>query len=133
MEGKHTYYDLYGGRGSTKSSFIGTMIPLGLMSDPNANAVIFRKVGNTIGTSVYEQILWSLNALGVMDEWKCTTSPYKITYRKTGQVILFRGLDKAKKMKSIKVSQGYLKYLWLNLLTTLNPLNSGKPLAIGQS
>jgi PBSX family phage terminase large subunit len=116
MEGKHTYYDLYGGRGSTKSSFIGTMIPLGLMSDPNANAVIFRKVGNTIGTSVYEQILWGLNALGVMDEWKCTTSPYKITYRKTGQVILFRGLDKAKKMKSIKVSQGYLKYLWFEEL-----------------
>lgn len=115
-EQKHTYYDLYGGRGSTKSSFIGTMIPLGIMEDPNANAVIFRKVGNTIGTSVYEQILWSLNELGVMDEWKCTTSPYKMTYRKTGQVILFRGLDKAKKMKSIKVAHGYLKYLWFEEL-----------------
>jgi PBSX family phage terminase large subunit len=31
-------------------------------------------------------------------------------------VILFRGLDKAKKMKSIKVSQGYLKYLWFEEL-----------------
>lgn len=27
MDGKHTYYDLYGGRGSTKSSFVGVMIP----------------------------------------------------------------------------------------------------------
>ena len=116
VEEKHTYYDLYGGRGSTKSSFIGTMIPLGIMNDPNANAVVFRKVGNTIGTSVYEQILWSLNELGVMDEWKCTTSPYKMTYLKTGQVILFRGLDKAKKMKSIKVAHGYLKYLWFEEL-----------------
>ena len=24
IDGKHTYYDLFGGRGSTKSSFIGT-------------------------------------------------------------------------------------------------------------
>ena len=30
LEGKHTYYDLFGGRGSTKSSFIGTEIPLGM-------------------------------------------------------------------------------------------------------
>ena len=27
LDGKHTYYDLYGGRGSTKSSFVGVMIP----------------------------------------------------------------------------------------------------------
>lgn len=27
LDGKHTYYDLYGGRGSTKSSFVGGMIP----------------------------------------------------------------------------------------------------------
>lgn len=116
MDGKHTYYDLYGGRGSAKSTFIGTMIPLGIMSDPEANAVCFRKVGNTIGTSVYEQILWALEILGVRDKWKCTTSPYKMVYRPTGQVILFRGLDMANKMKSIKVSKGYFKYLWFEEL-----------------
>lgn len=116
MDGKHTYYDLYGGRGSAKSSFIGTEIPLGVMNDPQANAIVFRKVGNTIGTSVYEQILWSLEMLGVRHLWKCTTSPYKMTYIPTGQVILFRGLDKAKKMKSLKVARGYIKYLWFEEL-----------------
>lgn len=116
VDGKHTYYDLFGGRGSTKSSFIGLEIPLGIMDDPQANAVIFRKVGNTIGTSVYEQILWALEALGVRHLWKCTTSPYKMTYIPTGQVILFRGLDKAKKMKSLKVAHGYIKYLWFEEL-----------------
>lgn len=29
IDGKHTYYDLYGGRGSTKSSFISVEIVLG--------------------------------------------------------------------------------------------------------
>lgn len=112
----HTYYDLYGGRGSAKSSFIGTMIPLGIMADPNANAIVFRKISNTIGTSVYEQILWAIEMLGVQDLWKQTTSPYKLTYKPTGQVILFRGLDKAKKTKSIKVAKGYFKYLWFEEL-----------------
>ena len=115
-EGLHTYYDLFGGRGSTKSSFIGTMIVTGVMEDPNANAVIFRKVGNTIGTSVYEQIWWSINELGVQDLWKGCTNPYRLTYKPTGQVILFRGLEKAKKMKSIKVAKGYIKYLWFEEL-----------------
>lgn len=31
IDGKHTYYDLSGGRGSTKSSFVGTEIPLGMI------------------------------------------------------------------------------------------------------
>ena len=116
QDGKHTYYDLYGGRGSTKSSFVGVEIPLGIMQDKNANAVVFRKVASTIGTSVFEQVLWGIDALGVNDLWKATTSPYKLTYRPTGQVILFRGLDKAKKLKSIKVARGYLKYLWFEEL-----------------
>lgn len=37
-------------------------------------------------------------------------------YRPTGQKIIFRGLDKAKKTKSIKTSRGYFKYLWLEEL-----------------
>ena len=116
QDGKHTYYDLYGGRGSTKSSFIGAEIPLGIMQDPMANAIVFRKVASTIGTSVFEQVLWGIDALGANDLWKPTTSPYKLTYKPTGQVILFRGLDKAKKLKSVKVARGYFKYLWFEEL-----------------
>lgn len=114
--GLHTYYDFYGGRGSTKSSCISVEIVLGLMKDPAANAVVFRKVGNTISTSVYEQCLWAIYALGVESKWRATTSPHKLTYKPTGQVILFRGLDAAQKMKSIKVSKGYIKFLWFEEL-----------------
>ena len=116
QDGNHTYYDLYGGRGSTKSSFISVEIILGIMEDPKANGIIFRKVGFTIGTSVFEQCLWAIDALGVKSLWKATSSPYKLTYKPTGQVILFRGLDKAKKLKSVKVARGYLKYLWFEEL-----------------
>ena len=61
----HTYYDLYGGRGGLKSSFISLEIILGMMKDKDANAAIFRKYGVTLRESVYEQILWAIDELGV--------------------------------------------------------------------
>lgn len=116
LDGKHTYYDLYGGRGSTKSSFISVEIVLGMMQDAKegvfSNAVVFRKVGNTLRESVFEQIAWAIDALGVNDLWVSSVSPMQYVYKPTGQKIVFRGLDKAKKTKSIKVSRGYFKYLW---------------------
>lgn len=120
LDGNHTYYDLYGGRGSTKSSFIGTEIPLGMMTDAkdgvHSNAVIFRKVGNTLRESVFEQIAWGIDALGANDLWASSVSPMQYVYKPTGQKIIFRGLDKAKKTKSIKSSKGYFKYLWFEEL-----------------
>lgn len=120
LDEKHTYYDLYGGRGSTKSSFVGVMIPFLMMQDAEnnviSNAVVFRKVGNTLRESVYEQIAWGIDALGVNDLWDSSLSPMQYTYKPTGQKIIFRGLDKAKKTKSIKVKRGYFKYLWFEEL-----------------
>lgn len=113
---RHTYYDLYGGRGGLKSSFISLEIVLGMMKDAQANAVIFRKYAVTLRESVYEQILWAIDALGVSHLWEVRVSPMQCIYRPTGQKIIFRGLDKAKKTKSIKASQGYFKYLWFEEL-----------------
>lgn len=120
LDGNHTYYDLYGGRGSTKSSFISVEIVLGMMQDAenreHTNAVVFRKVGNTLRESVFEQIAWAIDALGVNDLWASSVSPMQYVYKPTGQKIIFRGLDKAKKTKSIKTSRGYFKYLWFEEL-----------------
>jgi PBSX family phage terminase large subunit len=113
---KHTFYDLSGGRGSTKSTFASLEIIKGMVEDAEANAIVFRKVSNTIETSVFEQILWAIDALGLTDKFKPTKSPYKITFIPTGQVILFKGLDKAKKIKSIKVKKGFFKFLWFEEL-----------------
>ena len=116
LDGKHTYYDLYGGRGSTKSSFISTEIVFGMMQDAErgifSNGIVFRKVEKYIRESVYEQIAWAIDALGVTDLWKATLSPMQFIYLPTGQKITFRGLDKAKRTKSIKTKRGwYLRHL----------------------
>ena len=113
-ERNHTYYDLTGGRGSLKSSVISLEIILNMIKPENRekHTVIYRKVADTIETSVYSQVLWAIDKLGMNQDWICTKSPMRCTYKPTGQMIIFKGLDKAAKSKSIKVPFGYIAYLW---------------------
>lgn len=118
--GAHTFYKLSGGRGSTKSSFSGFEIVLGIMRDAGkglfTNALVFRRYKDKLRGSVYEQILWAIDKLGAADLWKQSLCPLQLTYKETGQQILFRGADNASKIKSIKTAKGYIKYLWFEEL-----------------
>lgn len=114
-----TYYDLDGGRGSTKSSFVGIEIVQGIMADYLkgiiSHGVILRQVANTLQDSVVEQIEWAINELGVSHLWKKKQKPLQWIYRpkaKNKQIIKFFGCDDPTKIKSIKFSYGYPKWLW---------------------
>lgn len=112
----YTHYWFSGGRSSTKSSFISIAIVLLLIKDVEANAIVFRKVKDSIGDSVFEQILWAIEILGLSDYFTYTKSPFKIEYKPTGQRILFRGMDDPQKIKSIKLKKGYFKLAWFEEL-----------------
>lgn len=112
----HTYYWLEGGRGSTKSSEISLEIPQLLIKNPDCHVVVLRKVGNTIKTSVYPQMQWGIEALGLTSKFRFKTSPHEITYRNTGQKILFFGVDDPQKIKSIKLPFGYVGVVWFEEL-----------------
>lgn len=115
--GGHSEYLLRGGRGSTKSSFISIQIIVGIMQDERANAIIYRRVANTIKDSVYEQMIWAIDTLNLTSAFRCRKSPFEIERIKTGQRILFRGADDPMKSKSIKLKKGhYFKYLWFEEL-----------------
>lgn len=111
---RHTHYWLKGGRGSTKSSFISLEVILGIMKDTQANAVVLRKVGQTLQGSVYEQLQWAVSVLGVEGYWVSKLSPLEMKYVADGREnkIVFRGADKPKKIKSTKFRKGYCKYIW---------------------
>ena len=111
---RHTHYWLKGGRGSTKSSFISLEVILGMMKDTQANAVVLRKVGQTLQGSVYEQLQWAVSVLGVEGYWVSKLSPLEMKYIADGREnkIVFRGADKPKKIKSTKFRKGYCKYIW---------------------
>lgn len=91
----HTFYWLKGGRGSGKSSFISLEILLVLLRHKDRHAVILRKVGRSLKTSVYAQIQWAIERLGLMDTglFICKKSPLEIIYRPTGQILYFFGVD----------------------------------------
>ena len=112
----HTYYWLAGGRGSTKSSFVGIELPLLMLQHPDIHAVVLRKVGNTIKNSVYPQIQWGLEKLQAQGLFKYKTSPHEITRLETGQKILFFGCDDPMKVKSIKLPFGYVGIVWFEEL-----------------
>lgn len=112
----HTYYWLEGGRGSTKSSDISVEIPQLIIKNPECHAVVLRKIGNTIKNSVYPQMQWGIDALGLTDKFRFKTSPHEITYKKTGQKILFFGVDDPQKIKSIKLPFGYVGICWIEEL-----------------
>ena len=101
-----------GGRGGWKSSYPGLKIPEMIMANPSMHALCIRNVKDTLKDSVYEQIKWGIDKLGVSERFKCTTSPLKIVYKPTGQTIYFRGADDPIKIKSIKPPFGYIGIVW---------------------
>jgi phage terminase large subunit len=69
-----------GGRGSTKSTFISVEIILGIIKDPEANAVVFRRYQNELRDSVFGQFEWTVSKMGVGHLFKPQVSPMQIIY-----------------------------------------------------
>ncbi|RRC91662.1 PBSX family phage terminase large subunit [Erysipelotrichaceae bacterium OH741_COT-311] len=115
-EHNHLEYVLEGGRGSTKSSFISLTIIDLMMKYENLNALVMRQVSNTLKDSVYNQLIWAIDQLGLNSEFHATKNPVEITRIRTGQKIFFRGADDPNKVKSIKVPFGYIGILWFEEL-----------------
>lgn len=110
--GRFSEYFLKGGRGSCKSSFASIELVLCLLRNPEANAIVYRRVAATLRESVFEQILWAISVLGMDGLFEIRRTPLEISCRTTGQRILFRGADDAGKSKSLKLAKGYFAFLW---------------------
>ena len=94
--GQHRFYNLPGVRGSCKSSFVSLEIVDGIQSDPTgqSNAIVFRRVAGTMRDSVFSQISWAIDLLGVSHLWKPTVSPMAYEYLPTGAQMAVKELYK---------------------------------------
>ena len=108
----HEEYFLKGGRGSAKSSFASLELALCLARDPMAHAIVYRRVAATLRESAFAQVIWALDALGLCGQYEVRRSPLEIIMKQTGQRILFRGADDPGKSKSLKLAEGYFRFLW---------------------
>lgn len=106
-------YIFKGGRGGLKSSYVSEKIVELIKNNPNLHACIVRKVQGTLKDSVFAQMKWAITTLGLEDEFEYKNNPMEIRYKKTGQIIYFRGCDDPMKLKSIKPPFGYIGILWI--------------------
>nr|DAN95279.1 MAG TPA: terminase large subunit [Caudoviricetes sp.] len=110
---KGRYKVVKGSRASKKSKTTALWIIYNMMKYKNANTLVVRKVFRTLKDSCYSDLRWAINRFQVRDYWEFKESPLEITYKPTGQKILFRGFDDPLKITSISVSVGSLCWCWI--------------------
>ena len=109
---KNFYRVVKGSRGSKKSKTTALNFITRLLKYPWANLLVVRRYSNTNKQSTYTDFKWACNQLKVAHLFKFNESLPEITLKKTGQKILFRGLDDELKITSITVDVGSLCWAW---------------------
>lgn len=110
---KGRYKVVKGSRASKKSKTTALWLIYKMMEYPQANTLVVRKVFRTLKDSCYSDLKWAIRKFKVDDYWEFKESPLEITYKPTGQKILFRGFDDPLKITSISVSTGSLTFCWI--------------------
>ena len=110
---KKRYRVLKGGKGSKKSATTALNFIFRIMKYENSNLLVVRQVMNTHRDSTFAQLKWAQEKLGVSHLWSNTVSPLEMTFKPTGQKILFRGFDDVLKLASTTVPKGYLNFVWI--------------------
>ena len=110
---KGRYKVVKGSRASKKSKTTALWIIYNMMKYKNANTLVVRKVFRTLKDSCYSDLRWAINRFQVQDYWELKESPLEMTYKPSGQKILFRGFDDPLKITSISVSVGSLCWCWV--------------------
>lgn len=118
---KGRYRVCKGSRASKKSKTTALWYIVNLMKYPQANLLVIRKVYRTLHDSCFTDLKWAISRLGVQAFWDVKESPLELTYKPTGQKILFRGLDDPLKVTSIAAEHGYLCWAWIEEAYSQSP------------
>jgi len=110
---KGRYRVCKGSRASKKSKTTALWYITNMMKYPDANTLVIRKTFRTLKDSCFTELKWAIHRLGVDAFWEIKESPLELTYKPTGQMIYFRGLDDPLKVTSITVEHGCLCWMWI--------------------
>lgn len=113
----HCRYRIYKGARNTKKSYnmIGLEVLNKIITDPRRNVLIIRETLNTHRMSTFSTLCMLIDRPDMLNDdisfnafFKINKQDMTISYRPTGQLILFRGFDDPQKLQSIRVPKGYL-------------------------
>lgn len=102
------YRALKGARSTGKTyNFIGLEAFFKIFSDPRRNILMVRQNDKDNAQSNYTILKNIARKYGISHLFKFTVSPHKITYKPTGQVILFGGMNDVENITGTSVETGY--------------------------
>lgn len=104
----------WGGAGSGKSYLIALKVVLTLLRSKR-RALICRKYGSTLEDSVWKDIMYQIEQLGILKHCKINKSTKKI-WLPNGSELIFKPLDDETKVKSISK----ISLIWVEECTEIN-------------
>lgn len=109
-------YRLFCGARSTKKSknIIGYEPIFKILSDHRRNVLILRQNDNDNRQSTFENITGCIIDLGFENAFKISKNPLTIEYVKTGQQIIFRGLNNPTSLNGITFAHGYFTDVYID-------------------
>lgn len=112
---KHFWRVVKGSRGSKKSKTTALNLIYRLVQPENeyANILCIRKNSNSLRQSVYTDLRWAINKFKLTPYFHFNNVLPEITFKPTGQKILFRGLNNPLSLTSITVESGALSWVWI--------------------
>ena len=116
-------YRIFKGARNTKKSkdIMGYEVVHKILNNDKRNILIVRKNDNDNRQTTYENIVGCIEDLGISignrsDEnvsFVTSTNPLMITYKPTGQKIIFRGMNNPTSLNSLTFSHGYLTDVYI--------------------
>lgn len=108
-------YRLFEGARSTKKSkvILGYEPIFKILSDHRRNVLVVRKNDSDNRQSTFENICGCISDLGMESAFKISKNPLTVEYTKTGQQIIFRGLNNPTSLNSLTFSHGYLTDVYI--------------------
>lgn len=115
LQNEDRYQLFFGGSGSGKSVFLATRCVLDVLQ--GRNILVVRKVGRTLRSSCWNEVIKALHRLGLAGLFHISKTESVITAKNNGAQILFAGLDDVEKIKSLTPGRGVLTDVWMEEAT----------------
>lgn len=111
---KGRYRFFVGSRSSKKSqNMLGYEPILKILSDERRNVVMCRQNDVDNKNSTYANLIKCIDDLGLNDEFAIRKQPMEIEYKRTGQMIIFKGLNNPTSITSSKFPHGELTDIYI--------------------
>lgn len=105
----------FGGSSSGKSVFLAQRAAIDLLLNKR-NYLVCRAVSNSLADSTYLEVKTAIEEMGIDHRFKFVDYRLRIDCD-TGYRMIFKGLDKVEKLKSIRVPKGAITDIWIEEAT----------------